>query len=424
MKELKSNLGDLSNHQNSTVNRTNRAKVITLDSDEDLQSPKMQNSSEQSLSQSTHNNMQVSESEMQKHLHQMKIQSINRAKNPLPTDVDHDNSENSNISATTQHEKQNHILDLLKQQMQNGIKKKDEKLPLNNSQSFAETLDEEQIILPNINNKYENTKNVETDCEEDTNFGQGVLLRDGSVSHETSENPDNWRPNLIIANIIHIFLIISGVYCCFLGFRFFKLTMILLGLDFSYYFVILFLTEFDIYDVENIGHQLGVFFGSLILGFAVSILSYVYEKSQFVIIGVAISSMISVFIAQFFIDFEDKTDKIVILCIYLSCSVIFTIAAYAAQHSTLIWGTVIVGSILATINFGVLLNDFKSFEQREKLPNDRFSDFVNYLIANAVLICLGLLVQFYLKKKIIQRLRKEDEEMDSDMYTIRATTFL
>lgn len=334
---------------------------------------------------------------------------------------DRESHEQSMDSNATQHTRQQKVLDLLKQQMATNLKKSD--LPTD-PRTFAEELDEEQLILPNIHDKYENNKNVESDVDEDTYFGQGVLLRDGSISNAQEEELDNWRPNLIIANIIHIFLVISGVYCCFLGFRFFKMTMILLGLDFSYYFVILFLTEFDIYDVENIGHQLGVFFGSLLLGFVVSVLSYVYEKSQFVIIGVAISSMISVFIAQFFIDFDDNQDKIIILSIYIGCAIIFTIAAYAAQHSTLIWGTVIVGSILATINFGVLLNDFKSFEQREKLPNDRYSDFVNYLIANAVLICLGLLVQFYLKKKIIQRLKKEDEELDSDMYTIRATTFL
>ena len=292
--------------------------------------------------------------------------------------------------------------------------------------TFAEELDEEQIILPNINNKYESANEVESDLDvdEDTHFGQSLLLKDGSLSAAYSEEFNNWTPNLIIANIIYIFLVISGIYCCFLGFRFFKLTMILLGLDFSYYFIIMFLTEFDIYDGSNVGHQLGVFFGSLLLGFLISIISYLFEKCQFFIIGFSIGSMISVFLAQFFIDFEDNHDKIVILCVYLGASVVFTIAAYASQHSTLIWGTVIVGSILATINCGVLLNDFKSFEQREKLPNDRYSDFVNYLIANAILICLGLLVQFYLKKKIIQRLKRQDEELDSDMYTIRATTFL
>lgn len=327
--------------------------------------------------------------------------------------------EESTVSPTTQNARQKQIMGMLKEQIEKKVK--NDSL---DSKLFAEELDEEQIILPNILNKYENTKDVEEDVQEDTNFGQSILLKDGTLSNVADETPDNWRPNMIIANIIHIFLILSGVYCCFLGFRFFKLTMILLGLDFSYYFIILFLTEFDIYDGESIGHQLGVFFGSLFLGLVVSILSYLYEKSQFIIIGVSISSMISVFISQFFIDFDDNTDKLIILSIYVGCAIIFTIAAYAAQHSTLIWGTVIVGSILATINFGVLLNDFKSFEQREKLPQDRYSDFVNYLIANAILICLGLLVQFYLKKKIIQRLRKEDEEMDSDMYTIRATTFL
>jgi hypothetical protein len=339
---------------------------------------------------------------------------------------DMESEESSQKSNMSKQLKQKKILDLLHKQLQSDVKHVIDgtKYDTEEFKTFAEELDEEQLILPNVHDKYENTKAVESDVDEDTYFGQGILLKDGTISHDATTNPDNWRPNLIIANIIHIFLVISGIYCCFLGFRFFKMTMILLGLDCSYYFVILFLTEFDIYDAENIGHQLGVFFGSLLLGFGVSILSYIYEKSQFVIIGFSISSMISVFIAQFFINFEDNSDKIMILSIYLGCALIFTIAAYAAQHSTLIWGTVIVGSILATINFGVLLNDFKSFEQREKLPNDRYADFVNYLIANAILICLGLLVQFYLKKKIIQRLRKEDEELDSDMYTVRATTFL
>ena len=346
------------------------------------------------------------------------------SKNKSQPQMDDESIENSELSKETQHANQIKIKNFLNKEIQNKMNLKESKSKSKRIKTFAEELDEEQIILPNINNKYENTKNVESDMDEDTHFGQGVFLKDGSISQIPNETPDNWKPNLIIANIIHIFLIISGIYCCFLGFRFFKMTMILLGLDFSYYFIILFLTEFDIYDIENIGHQLGVFFGSLLLGLAVSILSYLFEKTQFFIIGVSIGSMISVFIAQFFINFEDNSDKILILSIYIGSSLVFTIAAYAAQHSTLIWGTVIVGSILATLNFGVLLNDFKSFEQREKLPNDRYSDFINYLIANAVLICLGLLVQFYLKKKIIQHLKKQDKELDSDMYTIRATTFL
>lgn len=393
------------------------------DLDEDVRETKsLDHNFKMGSSQSSVDIRSISQSEILKQQMQIKKNHAEKSNSSLTQDQESmDQSINSNA---TQHTKQQKILNVLKQQMETKLKKSASQDLPKDTKNFAQELDEEQLILPNVHDKYENNRNVESDVDEDTYFGQGVLLRDGSFSHLEEEHPDNWRPNLIIANIIHIFLVVSGMYCCFLGFRFFKLTMILLGLDFSYYFVILFLTEFDIYDVENIGHQLGVFFGSLLLGLIVSILSYVYEKSQFVIIGVAISSMISVFIAQFFIDFDDNQDKVVILSIYIGCSIIFTIAAYAAQHSTLIWGTVIVGSILATINFGVLLNDFKSFEQREKLPNDRYSDFVNYLIANAVLICLGLLVQFYLKKKIIQRLKKEDEELDSDMYTIRATTFL
>lgn len=293
--------------------------------------------------------------------------------------------------------------------------------------NIAEQIDEEQIILPNPEMKYENSIKVEgsSDIDEDTMFGQSVSLENGTVVGSLHRIPEGtWRPNRIIANMIYIFLVVSGLYCCFLGFRFFKLTMILLGLDLSYYFVILFLSEFDIYDAENVGHQLGVFFGSLVLGFAISIIAYLYRGSQFIIIGVTIGSMVSVFVAQFFIDFEDNNDKIMILIIYLASSLVFSIAAYASQHSTLIWGTVIVGSILATINFGVLLNDFKSFEHREKLPADRYSDCINYLIANAILICLGLIFQFYMKNKIISRLKQQDAEEDSDMYSVRATTFL
>jgi len=405
-------ISDVDNHKpkSSKLN-----KDISQDSfvrNESLRSKKIQKSGMTSMSISTIPNKNIIINQEVEYRSQI---SSNKSR-------DQESIDSASLSPSSQNAKKNKIMDILKQQMEVKTKKKlDDQ---STGRTFAENLDEEQIILPNINNKYENTKEVETDFEEDTKFGQAIMLKDGSISTSNDEPLNNWKPNMIIANIIHIFLIISGIYCCFLGFRFFKLTMILLGLDFSYYFVVLFLTEFDIYDGQNIGHQLGVFFGSICLGFIVSIISYLYEKSQFFIIGVSISSMISVFIAQFFIDFDDTTDKLIILSIYLGCAVIFTIAAYASQHSTLIWGTVIVGSILATINFGVLLNDFKSFEQREKLPADRYSDFVNYLIANAILICLGLLVQFYLKKKIIQRLRKEDEEMDSDMYTIRATTFL
>lgn len=77
--------------------------------------------------------------------------------------------------------------------------------------------------------------------------------------------------------------------------------------------------------------------------------------------------MVSWFYCSFFVDFSDKDDLIVLLGIFAVVSILFIIASYIWIDYSIIVGSALVGSLVVPINVGVLVGDFPSFENRNKL---------------------------------------------------------
>lgn len=77
--------------------------------------------------------------------------------------------------------------------------------------------------------------------------------------------------------------------------------------------------------------------------------------------------MVSWFYCSFFVDFSNKNDLLVLLSIFSIVSIIFIIASYIWIDYSIIVGSSLVGSLVVPINVGVLVGDFPSFENREKL---------------------------------------------------------
>lgn len=218
--------------------------------------------------------------------------------------------------------------------------------------------------------------------------------------------------NRLLSYVINIFLIITGIYITFFGFQLFRVLMSILGFYVSYYLILFFLTELDLYNSKLVEHQLGLFFACIVLGFFIAILCYTIHQINFLIFGVSIGSMIALMCAQFFIDFKSDEDRIFLLVIYLVSSLVFSFVAFLIIHDAVILGSSFVGSIVAPINFGVIMQDFKSFEDREKLPKDCWEDFIKYLIIFGIMFTLGVLTQYYFKVKIVKNFENSEiEEM-------------
>jgi hypothetical protein len=241
----------------------------------------------------------------------------------------------------------------------------------------------------------------------------------GDEDPEQKINPiPQFNSQQIISFAIYVVLAISGVYVSIFGFRVFRLLMIILGFYVSYYGILFILTEMKVYKYDDIGHQIGLFFGCIILGFIISIMCYMLDKINFVIFGMAIASVIALFSAQFFIDFREQNDRIIFAGIYLISAVLSSAMAFFILDHFIIWGSALVGAIITPINIGVIFGDFKSFERREKMAADRWRDFQVYLAICGGMFIVGLCAQYYLRRRIIKRMQ------DSNLEEIRGTSFL
>jgi hypothetical protein len=228
----------------------------------------------------------------------------------------------------------------------------------------------------------------------------------------------NFEPQRIISFVIYVCLAISGIYVSLFGFRIFRLLMVILGFYVSYYGILFVLTELKVYHSNEIGHQMGLFFGCIILGFIISMLCYIFDKANVIILGMAIASVIALFAAQFFIDFKERDDRIIFAGIYFVSALVASAVAYFTLDHFIIWGSALAGAIITPINIGVIFGDFKSFECRKKMAADRWKNFRVYLLICGLVFITGLCAQYVLRRRIIKRMQ------DSSLEEIRGTSFL
>jgi len=286
-------------------------------------------------------------------------------------------------------------------------------------QNFAEVENLEE--LDKTTNRFFNTDNTVPTLQPidavKNNIKMNILKRQGEYSKnsEDVDHPSVLTPDRIIGVMMYGFLVITGAYVALFGFRIFRLLMVVLGFYVSYYLILFFLTEFKLFDAKNVGHQLGLFFGCIILGFIIAIACYLLEKVNFVIFGTAIGTVIALFYAQFFVNFGNVESRKELLYVYIGSSSVFSAGAFFFLDQALIWGSALIGSIITTINLGVITNQIDSFEERETFPDDIMSELKYFLIFALVLFLVGVSSQYYLRKQIIREFNDKniDEIQDA-----------
>lgn len=226
-----------------------------------------------------------------------------------------------------------------------------------------------------------------------------------------------FNTNGVISIIVNIFLIITGLYVGLFGFRVFRLLMIILGFYVAYYGILFLFTELSWYKPENVGHQLALFFASLVFGFILSVTCYIFDKLNFIIFGAAVASMVNLVAAQFFIDFETPEGKIIFAAIFVAGVLIFSLISFLVLDHFIIWGSAFVGAIIAPINAGVLEGSLESFELKKYHGFDP-KKLMYFLIFSGVLFVIGVGTQYYLRRRIIKRMQ------DDTLEEIRGTSFL
>ena len=216
----------------------------------------------------------------------------------------------------------------------------------------------------------------------------------------------------IIEYMIYVILIVCGLYVTFVGFRAFRLTMMVNGFFFSYYIILFLVSDAGIYKGDNVGHQLGVFFGCLVLGFMISIICYVLDRANFFIFGCTVSIMICLYVAEFLVNLKDESTQISILFfgIFFICTLFFSSIAFFFLDHFIIFGCALIGGIVIPINFGILFFGLIPFENRSKGDAVEAKHFSYYLLATGLLFISGLGSQYYVRQNLIKKWTEEGDE--------------
>ena len=226
-------------------------------------------------------------------------------------------------------------------------------------------------------------------------------------------------PSLSVFGIgVQVFLLITGMYTCLCGFRAFRLLMIILGFYCSYYTILFTLKESGVVMGNSLPKEISVFAGALVLGLLISAFCYTFEKLNFAVFGASVGVVMGLFYYQFFVEFDRFEDRITLLALVLGFGSLVIIAAYFVLDSTIIVGSSLVGAIIAPISLGILLKRIDSFESRGNRPSGFPADALAFQLASGLLFISGLISQFYLRKRIINRFQEENLEQ------IRGESFL
>lgn len=214
----------------------------------------------------------------------------------------------------------------------------------------------------------------------------------------------------ILEYIIYIFMTLSGIYVGFSGFKTFRLTMVILGFYVSYYIILFTLSEMEAFDGGSIAHQLGLFFGSLVLGFIFSVLCYILDKINFIIFGAAVACMVGLFQVEFLLDIRLEDDATVFFIVMVACATVFAVVAFFVLDHFIIWGFAFVGGVITPVNGGILLGQLQAFENRATNDKPSTQVLIPFMVIISMMTMAGIAVQYYLRRRLIKKWTDDGDE--------------
>jgi len=215
-----------------------------------------------------------------------------------------------------------------------------------------------------------------------------------------------------IEAVIYTFLALSGLYVCFSGFKTFRLTMVILGFYVSYFCILFPLVVTRHFQGDNLGHQIGLFFLSLTLGFILSVLCYVLDKVNFLIFGTAVSCMLGLFLAEFLLDIRVKEDWYVFLIVFVAAVFVCSTVAFFVLDHFIIWGFAFVGAVIVPISLGILFKQIIPFENWEITDGPATDKFMAFLAISVATWMAGMACQYWLRRRLIRKWQDDGEEVN------------
>lgn len=220
-------------------------------------------------------------------------------------------------------------------------------------------------------------------------------------------------PDRLIGFMMYGYLTITGAYVALLGFRLFRVLMIVMCFQISYYAILFAMVSAEVFDSSEVVSQLILFFSCLLLGFAASVCSSAFEKFNYVVFGSAVGTVITLFVAQFWSELVVTQQKVILMPGYLLICVLCSLVAYFLLNDLLVIGSAFTGAVLVAFNVGVLCGNIDSFESMTTQRPNNITVLLRYLLAAAALFVFSMGVQFYFRGKLMSRFKESVAEAQS-----------
>ena len=136
------------------------------------------------------------------------------------------------------------------------------------------------------------------------NFPHSILSEQLDQKSDTLISLTRWQLENLFTNIDLCILTFAGLVCCFLGGALPKTSLHLLTFVASYYSIFLGLFFTNSYDCDNIHQQMGLFFGSLLMTFVISVCAFFFESIALIVFLLVLGLSSLLFCLQFIFTFD------------------------------------------------------------------------------------------------------------------------
>jgi hypothetical protein len=212
-----------------------------------------------------------------------------------------------------------------------------------------------------------------------------------------------FEPQNLISFSQYILLCTFGLYLIFFSNRDHRITVIIFGFFSSYFFIAFTIVQFELFLNSVLEHQFLQCFMVLVFGFATSMLTNIVKVLQKLIVGFALSASISLFVAQFYLNFSDNKEWLVFIGFSFVVGLIFSgIINFMPAEVVSLVGS-FFGASVFTIYVGVMKKHIICFEEQTNYLPRNSSELGIYMLLTFVITITGLCVQFIQLRMAKQR---------------------
>ena len=162
--------------------------------------------------------------------------------------------------------------------------------------------------------------------------------------------------------VLYFFFIITGFYLILFGSRLKIVSNIILGFYLSYYLTLYGLILLDKFKPKDLNIQLVLFFLTIVLTFLFSLVRYITNHNQVLILSFSMSFTAIAFLNIFSLNIDVPDDIIILILIFALCLMLCLGIGFCNKKFITRYGYTFNGCILTPIHFAVLISELTALE--------------------------------------------------------------